>query len=57
MEVLIVVDLQNDFIDGSLGSTGNDHIVEPIEKLIENFDGEIIFTRDTHNEDFLKNHL
>ena len=53
MEVLIVVDLQNDFIDGSLGNTCNAQIVEPIEKLIENFDGEIIFTRDTHNEDYL----
>ena len=53
MNVLVVVDLQNDFIDGALGNDGNDQIVEPIEKLVENFDGEVIFTRDTHHEDYL----
>ena len=53
MDVLVIVDLQNDFIDGALGNDGNDQIVEPIEKLIENFDGEVIFTRDTHHEDYL----
>lgn len=54
MEVLVVVDLQNDFIDGSLGNEGNDEIVKPIEELIHNFDGEVIFTRDTHHEDYLE---
>lgn len=54
MKVLIVVDLQNDFIDGALGNAGNDAIVDPIDKLVENFDGEVIFTRDTHDEDYLE---
>lgn len=53
MKVLIVVDLQNDFIDGALGNAGNDAIVDPIDKLVENFDGEVIFTRDTHDDDYL----
>lgn len=53
MEVLVIIDLQNDFIDRTLGNTGNDQIIEPIENLIEGFDGEVIFTRDTHNEDYL----
>ncbi|WP_296127525.1 isochorismatase family cysteine hydrolase [uncultured Anaerococcus sp.] len=53
MQVLIVVDLQNDFIDGVLGNAGNEAIVDPIDKLVENFDGEVIFTRDTHDEDYL----
>lgn len=53
MDVLVVVDLQNDFIDGALGNDDNDQIVKPIENLIENFDGEVIFTRDTHHEDYL----
>ena len=44
MEVLVIIDLQNDFIDGTLGNTGNDQIIEPIENLIEDFDGEVIFT-------------
>lgn len=54
MKVLVVVDLQNDFIDGALGNKGNEEIVSPIEKLVENFDGEVIFTRDTHDDKYLE---
>ena len=54
MDVLLVIDLQNDFIDGALGNKGNDKIVKPIESLVENFDGEVIFTRDTHDENYLE---
>lgn len=54
MNVLLVIDLQNDFIDGSLGNEGNEKIVKPIEELIVNFDGEVIFTRDSHDENYLQ---
>lgn len=54
MDVLLVIDLQNDFVDGALGNKGNDKIVKPIESLVENFDGEVIFTRDTHGENYLE---
>lgn len=54
MDVLLVIDLQNDFIDGTLGNAGNDEIVKPIEKLVEEFEGEVIFTRDTHDENYLQ---
>lgn len=54
MDILLVIDLQNDFVDGALGSEGNDKIVKPIEKLVENFKGEVIFTRDTHDESYLE---
>ncbi|WP_105301712.1 cysteine hydrolase family protein [Anaerococcus marasmi] len=54
MDVLIVVDLQNDFVDGALGNDCNYEIVEPIDRLVEDFDGEVIFTRDTHDEDYLE---
>ncbi|MDU1316186.1 isochorismatase family protein, partial [Anaerococcus hydrogenalis] len=54
MDVLLVIDLQNDFIDGALGNEGNEKIVKPIEKLVENFDGEVIFTRDSHDENYLQ---
>ena len=54
MNVLLVIDLQNDFVDGALGNKGNDKIVKPIENLVENFDGEVIFTRDTHDENYLE---
>lgn len=54
MDVLLVVDLQNDFVDGALGNEGNDKIVGPIEKLVEGFKGEVVFTRDTHEESYLE---
>ena len=54
MDILLVIDLQNDFIDGALGNDGNEKIVKPIEKLVENFDGEVIFTRDSHDENYLQ---
>lgn len=50
---LIVVDMQRDFIDGALGSKEARAIVEPVARHIENFDGEIIATMDTHGEDYL----
>ena len=54
MKTLIVVDMQNDFIDGSLGNLMATEIVEPLANFIKNFNGSILFTRDTHNEDYLK---
>lgn len=56
MKVLIVVDMQNDFIDGSLGSKEAQAIVPNVKKKIaeavKNGD-HIIYTRDTHFEDYL----
>ena len=45
---LIVVDMQNDFIDGSLGTKEAEAIVGRVADRIRAFDGEVIFTRDTH---------
>ena len=53
MDVLIVVDMQNDFIDGALGSPWAPEIVEGINDLVEGFSGRVIFTRDTHSSDYL----
>lgn len=50
--VLVVVDMQNDFIDGTLGTKEARAIVENVYKLVSNFDGEVIFTRDTHFDDY-----
>ena len=47
-EILIVVDMQNDFIDGALGTAEAVSIVENVRKKILDFDGHVIFTRDTH---------
>ena len=52
-DYLIVVDMQNDFIDGSLGTKEAEGIVEKVGEKIRSFDGEVIFTRDTHPEDYL----
>ncbi len=54
MKYLIVVDMQNDFITGSLGSVLAEKIVPDVVEKVKNFDGKIIFTRDTHFEDYMK---
>ncbi len=53
MNYLIVVDMQKDFIDGSLGTPEALAIVPAVKEYIEGFDGEIIFTRDTHTQDYM----
>lgn len=56
-KTLIVIDMQNDFIDMALGTSEAVAIVpkvkEKIREYVENGD-EIIFTRDTHFEDYLE---
>lgn len=54
MKFLIVVDMQNDFITGSLGSTHAQAIVTNVVNKVKSFDGRVIFTRDTHDKDYLK---
>lgn len=53
-KVLIVVDMQNDFIDGTLGTPEAENIVKPCAELIKNFDGDILVTYDTHYENYLE---
>ena len=50
---LIVVDMQNDFIDGALGTAEAVAIVDNVKAKIEGFEGKVIFTRDTHSADYL----
>lgn len=55
-KTLIVVDMQKDFIDGSLGTKEAEAIVEKVKNKIARYKeqgDEIIFTRDTHQEDYL----
>lgn len=54
--LLVVVDYQNDFIDGALGFKGADKIAPRIVELIKEFRArgdEVVFTYDTHNEDYM----
>lgn len=52
-DILIVVDMQNDFIDGALGTAEAVAIVPKVADKIRNFSGRVIFTRDTHGEDYM----
>jgi len=57
MKILVVVDMQNDFIDGSLGSKEAIAIVPNVKRKIEEYRKlgfPVIFTRDTHNENYLE---
>ncbi len=54
MKYLIVVDMQNDFITGSLGSKEAEAIVPKVVRKVQSFDGRIVFTRDTHSDDYLQ---
>ena len=50
-KLLVVVDMQNDFIDGALGTKEAVEIVPAVAERIEEaiaMDEEIVFTRDTH---------
>lgn len=53
MNFLIVVDMQNDFISGSLGSPHAAAIVPNVVNKVKTFSGSVIFTRDTHGADYL----
>lgn len=53
MNLLIVVDMQNDFITGSLGTAEAQAIVPAVAQRARDFSGTVIFTRDTHTENYL----
>lgn len=53
-EILIVVDMQNDFVDGALGSAEAKAIVPNVVDKIKGFDGAIIVTYDTHKNDYMQ---
>ncbi|MGL5436262.1 MAG: cysteine hydrolase family protein [Lachnospiraceae bacterium] len=54
-DILIVVDMQKDFIDGALGTTEAQAIVPLVLEVIKGYGPEDIYaTRDTHQEDYLE---
>ena len=52
--ILLVIDMQNDFIDGALGTPEAVDIVPKVREKIKNFDGTVLFTRDTHGENYME---
>lgn len=56
-KILIVVDMQNDFVTGTLGSENAQRILDNVKQKVHTYDlagDEIIFTRDTHGDDYLQ---
>lgn len=51
---LVVVDMQNDFVDGALGSAEAVAIVPNVVDKIKNFEGEIFVTLDTHFDNYME---
>ena len=52
MKYLIVVDMQNDFITGALGSPEAEAILPYVRDKVAGFEGRVLFTRDTHLENY-----
>ena len=53
-KILVVVDLQNDFVTGALGTQEAQAIVPRVCEKIRNFPGPVYYTQDTHGEDYLQ---
>ena len=54
MRMTIVVDVQNDFIDGALGSAEAQAIIPKLVNKLEKIQNELIFTQDTHKDNYLE---
>ena len=57
MKTLIVVDVQNDFVTGALGTPEAQSIIPNVKAKIKEYQDrgdEIIFTRDTHQSNYLE---
>ena len=52
-KLLVVVDMQEDFISGSLGTQEAQAIVPAVVEKIAAFAGDVVYTRDTHTEEYL----
>ncbi len=53
MRYLIVVDVQNDFVDGALGTKEAVQMLPQLIQKVESFDGTVIMTKDTHESDYM----
>ncbi len=54
-KILVVIDMQKDFIDGSLGTAEAQAIVGAVAEKMKSYEkADIYVTRDTHGEDYLQ---
>lgn len=51
---LIVVDMQNDFAYDALGTSEAQDIVDRVVQKVQNFNGKVIYTLDTHKPNYLE---
>ena len=49
-KLLVVVDMQEDFISGALGTKEAESIVPAVVEKITSFEGDVVYTRDTHTQ-------
>lgn len=54
VDILVVVDMQNDFVTGALGTPEAQAIVPKVVEKIKNWNGEILYTQDTHYDNYLE---
>lgn len=54
MRYLIVVDMQKDFVTGVLGTKEAQQILPAVADRVRSFEGQVIFTRDTHQSDYME---
>ena len=53
-KVLVVIDMQNDFIDGALGTKEAQAMLPRLEAKLAREDALLVFTQDTHGADYLE---
>ncbi len=53
-KILVVVDMQKDFVDGALGTKEAVAIVDNVVNKINDHDGDIFVTYDTHFENYME---
>ena len=51
---LIVIDMQHDFVSGALGTPEAQAIVDNVAAYARDFDGTVVFTKDTHEQNYLE---
>ena len=51
-KLLVVIDMQNDFITGALGNAQCRAVVSNVVKKVNHTDADIVYTLDTHGEDY-----
>ena len=52
-KIIVVVDVQNDFVDGSLGTKEAQEMLPRLTAKLTDTDADLIFTMDTHGKDYL----